>query len=80
MVEAILRGTRGVFFLSNHPWLAVILIAIVVGAGLLPDPPQTLNASVDPKVVEQRAKRVDSRDHTSRKPNALLNPTSAELV
>ena len=25
-----LRGTRGLFFLSNHPWVAVVLIAVVV--------------------------------------------------
>lgn len=26
-----LRGARGVFFLSHHPWIAVVLIAVVVG-------------------------------------------------
>ena len=25
-----LRGTRGIFFLSHHPWIAVILIATLV--------------------------------------------------
>jgi len=26
-----LRGMRGMFFLSNHPWVAVIVIAVIVG-------------------------------------------------
>ncbi|MCW2760042.1 MAG: hypothetical protein JWR85_243 [Marmoricola sp.] len=26
-----LRGTRGLFFLGNHPWVAVIVIAVIVG-------------------------------------------------
>ncbi len=25
-----LRGTRGLFFLSHHPWVAVVLIAVVI--------------------------------------------------
>jgi hypothetical protein len=29
--EATLRGTRGLFFLSHHPWVAVILIALLIG-------------------------------------------------
>jgi hypothetical protein len=30
IVEALLRSTRGIFFLSHHPWVAVVLIAAVI--------------------------------------------------
>lgn len=26
-----LRSVRGLFFLSNHPWVAVLVIAVVIG-------------------------------------------------
>jgi hypothetical protein len=26
-----LRGTRGLFFLSDHPWVAVVVIALIIG-------------------------------------------------